>query len=243
MAATVRVATDHSVDAQLGEVAASVAEFRNDPHYELEIRLGTFANGVFLPGVTRNVFFSLECDLVNSPTLDAEDGWKEIVDYHYVVHRGGRVRTRVEYDDQRMELNKEHIVKTTRRSTVLGCGDDGDDVCRVALSLEEPIANPPTVCVPTHVRIKQRRRFRDVRDGRTVWVYELSRTWSANGREAAEHRQKTMDPIFEIECELCDEGREYLRKHPKDTFIAQSLIMKAEMLLGRGCQPRSGARA
>ena len=58
---------------------------------------------------------------------------------------------------------------------------------RVACALETPVTSPPDVCVPTHVRIKQRRVFRDVRDGAVVWSYELSKTWSASSRSVVEH--------------------------------------------------------
>ena len=87
------------------------------------------------------------------------------------------------------------------------------------------------MCVPSFVRIKQRKTFRDVRDNKTVWIYELSKTWSACSRSAVEHAQHMFPPVYEVECELVDEDGSYSSIH-KDSHIAMSVLLKAQLLMG-----------
>ena len=197
---------------------------------ELELRLGRFSD-TFSPGVTRDVFEQLERDLVESP-LDADAGWVELVDYHYTLDDGTRARTRVTFDSDRMEIKREHTCKQTECSVLMRRSDESDEeACRLAWALEVPLEVVPEVCLPTHVRIKQRRCFRDVRNGGVVWSYELSKTWSASGRSAVEHLQHVSEPVYEVECELIDERGEYIGARD-DEAVAESLMMKAKMLLG-----------
>ena len=70
-----------------------------------------------------------------------------------------------------------------------------------------------------------------MRGGRVVWSYELSRTWSAPSRTAVEHLQHEQEPVYEVECELVDEGGAYLAAHT-DEAVARSLLLKAHLLLG-----------
>ena len=99
--------------------------------------------------------------------------------------------------------------------------DDGDqtgEVCRVACATEVAEAHPPSTCVPTHVRVKQRRRFEDVRVGKVVWAYELSKVWSKSSSSVVEHLQPRAT-VYEVECELVDEGA-YLANHT-DAEVAE----------------------
>ncbi len=197
-------------------------------HVELEIRLGVL-NESFRSGVTKDIFYQLEHDMGDS--LHAADAtWIELVDYHYMDSEGRSVRTRVTYDSDNMAVDTEHICKTSLSSHNVYRMENGDSA-RVALSIENSIANPPKSCLPHHVRIKQRRRFQDVRDGRVVWVYELSRTWSANSRSAVEYRQHHMEPCYEVECELVDEGGVYM-SCMTDEKATESVLMKIRALLG-----------
>ena len=222
-------------------LAKGVAEVRaRRPHAELELRLGSYVDGRFCAGVPKDVFDQLEQDMQDAHELTAEDGWSEVVDYFYPTARGERVRTRVTFDTQRMEVGTEHVVKQTSGSAVLQ-GEQGEDeegaaqggaACRIAWATETPLAEPaPGTCVPTHVRIKQRRCFRDVRAGKAVWSYELSKTWSAGGRSAVEHLQRVAPPVYEVECELVDEGGAYLVARA-DADVAASFLLKARLLLG-----------
>ena len=105
-----------------------------------------------------------------------------------------------------------------------------DMVCKIVVSKEEP-CNPPTICNPAFVRIKQRRVFRDVREGKVVWSYELSKTWSASSRECVERAQHTCEPVYEVECEFVNESNIYSDKHNVN-HLADSLLLKSNMLLG-----------
>lgn len=200
---------------------------------ELELRLGRWDGGQFVSGVSKEVFGQLERDFMDS-TLEGEVGWKEFMDYHYSLPRGGRARTRIEFDSQRMELRPQHISKEAQSSVVLQRPDDAE-ACRLAWSHEVPLEMPPTTCMPTYVRIQQRRRFVDRRDGRVVWAYDLSKTWSASSRSAVEYLQHHSEPTYEVECEFVDEGGEYGRTHSR-AHLAKSLSAKACLLLGEDPQ-------
>jgi len=223
------------------EVLECVSAFRTEKHAELEIRMGTYAHRKFCPGISKEVFDQLERDLAESPALTQDVGWIEVVDYFYTNQRGEMVRTRVEYDADRMEVSKQHVCKHTVLSVVLRrdldrggiCdNDDSDDeVCKVSFAIETPVVDPPVTCMPTYVRIKQRKCFRDVRDGNLVWSYELSKTWSANNRSAVEHLQLLSEPVYELEVELADEHKAYIRAR-SDEQVAASVLLKAKMLLG-----------
>ena len=197
---------------------------------ELEIRLGRTSGGRFVPGVDRDTFYRLERDFLDSPLLPS-DRWTEVVDFMYVGKCGGRVRTRVLYDAASFEVVKEHVRKTTRGTVTLCRSDDADEGARVAVASEEAVEDLLPSCMPTHVRIKQRRTFVDVRQGRRTWCYELSRTWSGVTRSAAEVRQRTAEPEYEVECELVDEGQAYTHS-VSDASLASSLLMKVNILLG-----------
>lgn len=197
---------------------------------ELEVRLGHDAVS-FTPGVCKDTFEQLERDLTESH-LDGDGGWTELIDYHYNTSDGDHIRTRVTFDKERIEVRREHTRKTTECSAVLGRAEhDGGESCRVALSREIPVVDVPDSCLPYHVRIKQRRCFRDRRDGAVTWVYELSKTWSASGRSAVEHLQHVSEPVYEVECELVDESGAYVAART-DAEVLASLMMKAKMLLG-----------
>ena len=78
--------------------------------------------------------------------------------------------------------------------------DDEDIAFRVMTSQELPVVDAlPVVCIPTHVRIKQRRCFEDVRNGVVAWKYEFSKTWSANSRSVVEQLQHMSPPVYEVE--------------------------------------------
>jgi hypothetical protein len=204
---------------------------------ELEIRLGTLTTDErFCAGVGKQFFEQLEQDLLECTTLVAEPGWVEVVDHHYAASDGQEMRTRVTPDTDAIELRRQTIRKRPLqrvRCAVLArlC----DEVCRVSLAQEEVVTTPPSIVIETHVRIKQRRCFRDVRDGKTVWSYELSRTWSGAGYEAAEYQQHNTEPTYEVELELVDEGGVYTSARDAGE-IARGVEHKVKLLLGQPSQ-------
>lgn len=198
-------------------------------HPELEMRLGTTnGEGRFCPGVTKTSFDELEADLLECSALTADAGWSEVVDHYFTSTDGCEHRTRVVADTDDMRLDSGTVSKQVLRRML--CTGESDDVCRIALALETP-TTPPQLVITTHVRIKQRRCFRDVRDGNVVWSYELSRVWSAAGYLAAEYQQHYAPPLYEVECELVDETGAYLRGL-SDEEVAESIALKMQMLTG-----------
>ena len=199
---------------------------------ELELRLGSSSKNAFFPGVPPSVFQQLDEDMCEDCRLVTPETWSEIVDYHYMGLNGFPIRTRVIANSEKMLVDKEHTRKVVIQKVLVKRDDGSEDVARLTLSHEIPVVNPPASCVPTHVRIKQRRTFKDVREGATVWAYELSKTWSANSRSAVEHKQHMNEPIYEVECELVDEHGTYLMERT-DEEVSQSLMIKLKSLFGK----------
>jgi hypothetical protein len=219
-------------NSSVGCVSSIVSEFRKKKkHGELEIRIGKYTNGKFVPGVERREFDQLVVDMQSAPTLEGEETWSEVLDYHYNT-RNVKTRTRVTFDSENMKVKTEHITKVTETECVLGhTTGEGESAFRVSFASETPVNDPPNVCIPTYVRIKQRRCFKDIREGNLVWCYELSKTWSANSRSAVEHAQHMVAPVYEVECELVDENGTYM-SDKTDENIARSMLMKSHLLLG-----------
>lgn len=211
--------------------ARSLLEAPVRAHVELEARLGHWSGGTFTPGVSAEVFEELERDLQDSPSLQADEGWSESIDYHYVVSRKQKVRTRVTFDRDRVDVGREHVSKDRVAHATLCVREEAASACRISLSRETPVREVPAWCLPTHVRIKQRRTFRDVRNGVLVWSYELSRTWSGSSRSAVEYLQNTSEPVREVELELHDTEGAHVAARGADG-IARTLCLKAARLLG-----------
>lgn len=218
-----------------GRLQQLVASRRANPSTaELEVRLGSWHDGHFTPGVPRTIFEQLEKDMVASSLTPTSKFPQEFKDHFYTVKRGQQVRTRVGVDTRRMEITTEHVVKKPDGFVTFRRCDGGEqtgEVCRVACATEVAEAHPPSTCVPTHVRVKQRRRFEDVRLGKVVWAYELSKVWSGPSSSVVEHLQHTSEPVYEVECELVDEDGAYLANHT-DAEVAESILLKAALLMG-----------
>lgn len=209
---------------------------RVDPTQEIEIRIGNgdpggHPRGSFIPGTTQEAFEQLECDLRDAG-LRTNGQWHEIVDYYYAMHkRGQNARTRVTTRTDVFEVHTEHMIKESHASLTTGTAGTSE-ICRISRARETKLLEPPKVCIPTHVRLQQRCVFEDVRDGNVVWSYDLSRTWSANTRIAVEEKiHQLTEPVYEVECELVDEGGLYIGART-DVQVASSLLLKAKLLLG-----------
>jgi hypothetical protein len=175
------------------------------------------------------VFNQLEREM--SDTLVSEKLWTELVDYYYLNDSGQTLRTRVTFDHEHMVMNTEHIRKETIKSLLLCRDDDPNDACRLTCAVEHPVDVPPVSVMINYVRVKQRKRFMDMRNGHEIWVFELSKTWSAGSRDAVEYQQHHTEPNYEVECELVDEGGEYMGCHDTED-IANSILLKIKMLMG-----------
>ena len=200
---------------------------------ELELRLGYVdGSGKFITGVPRCVFEQLEQDLKESPTLTADEKWSEIIDYHFTTPDKRNVRTRVSFQADNMTMQKTHITKEKHSHVMVKrLEDDSGERCKISLAHEVPVDSVPGTCIPNYVRVKQRKCFRDIRENRTTWSYELSRCWSASNRSAVEHMQHLSEPVYEVECELVNEERAYSDSRSIDTIV-ESLLTKSHILLG-----------
>ena len=218
-------------------VVSCVSNYRKYlPTAELEVRLGRYQGGKFTAGVEREVFDQLISDMQSIPEFVDEGEWKEVVDYHF-AHGNRKTRTRVLFNSDNMSMNTEHIHKYTISESTYGHVRDDEDIAfRVMTSQELPVVDAlPVVCIPTHVRIKQRRCFEDVRNGVVAWKYEFSKTWSANSRSVVEQLQHMSPPVYEVECELVDTDGSYLHEND-DAFISKSLVLKGQMMCGDDVQ-------
>jgi len=221
----------------LDEFARCVTLFRDyhGAHGELEFRLGTQSEERFGSGVTRDTFEQLERDMTDA--LQSDRLWTEIVDYYYLNTSGATLRTRVAFDHTDMTLHTEHVRKEVLRTVTVCRDDDPSDACRLSCAVEHPVAQPPASVMINYVRVKQRKRFVDVRDGNEVWAFELSKTWSAGSRDAVEYQQHHTEPHYEVECELVDRAGTYLSERSHDE-VAASILLKVKMLLGEDADGR-----
>lgn len=211
-------------------VKSCVEKYRESTQFqELELRLGHYENGKFTAGVERAVFEQLLEDMQNSP-LQCNGKWSEELDYFY-THRNINTRTRVGYDSAGIKINVEHIQKENIQNVILSHAVNSSIACKVSLSLEKPVTNIPGICIPSHVRIKQKKTFKDIRDGKVIWIYELSKTWSAGSRSVVEQMQHMSPPTYEVECELVDEDGTYSSNNDDD-YMAKSILLKTQTLMG-----------
>ena len=213
------------------EPCVDVHRKQTPAHRELEFRLGSYdsVTNAFSSGVDRETFDHLEQDI--SDALTSDRLWNEFVDYFYVDEDGNTLRTRVTFDSKTLDMQVQHVRKETLSSAVVCRDDDTRDACRVTCSVEHPVDHPPTSCIIRFVRVQQRRRFYDVRGDNTVWMFELSKTWSANSRDAVEYQQHNTEPHYEVECELVDRDGTYLSERTSQE-VAESILLKIRMLLG-----------
>ena len=211
------------------DLADWVREFHDNPSCELEVRLGRIEGSRFVSGVsTREIFENLHSDMSDASSL-IRQGTNEVLDYFYEWN-GENIRSRTEFDIYNMQIAKTHIVKTVKR-VVTFQHKDSNEGARISLSTERECIKLPKFCTPSKVRLKERVCFVDKRHDKHVWRYELSKTWTAPTRVAVETLKKISEPVFEVECELVDEDRQYLQCNSHET-VSQSLLLKTVALMG-----------
>lgn len=208
-------------------VATMVAKAREDPTLELEGRLGSIdaSTGRFVAGVSRAQIDRIIEMMQNSSHVRGDDEWVEEQDFFFRVENTN-CRTRVRYDSQEMSVKTntiEKIVIDTHDIAIVPCDDTRERVdLRVSLKQERPVFQLQSCVNTTLVRIKQRRRFTTL-DGK--WAFDFSMLWSGTSKTEAETRQASLDPLFEVECELIDVERA-VSIQQDDARIATSLLLK-----------------
>lgn len=225
--------------ALVARVARMVAAKRRSPEtLEFEARFGSIhaERGAFVPGVDRVTMDEIVELLQGSSYCVSDEDWQEEHDFFFLDGKGCAMRTRVTFDSDSMVLRRETSQKRVldrvdAETRLHGVRQTGMDV-RCMLKTETPVdeSEVPQAVSTTHVRIKQRRRFRLVSpDGSPRWAFDFSMAWSGRTKTEAEQMQATKDPCFEIECELLDEGEYFHSK--SDSYIAESLLCKMHDLL------------
>lgn len=192
---------------------------------ELEVRVGTWRDDGFVPGVSKVVFDQMEMDMSADPALTTTGTWTEVIDYKY-VHEGQTVRTRVVADTDEVQMKIEHACKKTLQSFTVA-NDDGD-YCRIQLSRETRVENVPERCTPVFVRIQQRKTFYA-----KSWRYDLSRTYAGCSRTIAETRRASGDARYEVECEMLPNA---FRHVPSDLAVT-SVCARLAGLMGYETMP------
>lgn len=178
-----------------------------------------------------------------SPHVDRMDAeWEETEDYFYEVAADEstsapprRLRTRVESHSASL-LRPSETVHKTRLDDLVLCSHIVD--MRVSLCREEAIATTslPPVVHPDLVRLKHVRRFRPATasggiGGRSPFVVTCALAWQGKDASDAEVRQRTHDPLYEIECELDCHGPTPTRMRSDPSTVAASLLQKATDLM------------
>jgi hypothetical protein len=80
---------------------------------------------------------------------------------------------------------------------------------------------------PTHVRIRQRKSFYYSNQGNeSVWVFDISLTWSGNTKEEAELSQRNDLPTYEIECECLSPTGYRVQNGQTGEYVMRSLLLK-----------------
>ena len=215
------------ISCAITSVAQMVRKLRDDPTLELEGRLGTIdsSTGRFVAGVSRTQIDRIIEMMQNSSFVHGEDGWVEEQDFFFKVENTN-CRTRVRYDSQEMCLKTstiEKVVIDTHDIAVVPHDEGRERVdMRISLKQERPVFQLQSCVNTSLVRIKQRRRFTTLDDR---WAFDFSMLWSGANKTEAETRQASLDPLFEVECELIDVARS-ISVNDDDSKIATSLLLK-----------------
>jgi hypothetical protein len=198
--------------------------------HELEARFGTRSGGRWVNGVSRE-FWERVFELLRGGDCWTEvvDGtWKHYHDYFYALQNGLQVRTSTAFDVNRETIEVVHVNKVkccTEELHVLEptCNNSDEPVfdIRVSLSTETAVDTHelPESVSPSLVRLKQRVSF-----AYRCWRFDMTKVWSGASRVQAETKQKTEEPVYEIELE-CASPASYLHDR-SDAYVALSLLLK-----------------
>tara|TARA_B100001989_G_C24536593_1_gene464782 strand:+ start:1181 stop:1855 length:675 start_codon:yes stop_codon:yes gene_type:complete len=203
---------------------------RENPKNELELRFGKKINNKFCSGVSYDLFQEIHNDLMTVEGVTKTERWYETMDVFF-DHQNKEMRTRVTYSSEKMEIEKETIIKKRLSSLLAKCNSDEYDF-RISVSSEETVKpeNLPAIVDPKHVRLKHSKSFFILKKDINVWRIDLSKCWSSDSRTSVEEKQHTENPIYEVECELVDTDT-YLKTND-NSHILKSIIMKGLGLAG-----------
>jgi len=212
--------------------------------YELEARLGKFTLTGFKPGVSCQFMENVIIMLKSYKKWSSETDWEETHDYYYKTDETNlpMVRTTssfiIDKVTGRRRIGADHIRKHVKRvldykyhsSTPASFQHNYD--LRVNLSFEEVISreNLPTIVNPSFMRIKCRKSFyytsEQFPSSVPIWKLDLTRSWSGASKSEAELRQKTEEPVYEIEIECINPLALMISPKHDTIYVACSLLLK-----------------
>ena len=206
---------------------------------ELEARVGAVVDGRVRTGVTARSFHDTFAFVMTNPTVrDLCNGFEEFVDFFFDSPEG-EVRCRSFADADAVVIRTEVVRKARLAECTLQAGDD---VVRLVLSREVPVADGATAASATTTCVRIHRRARvAIGDGRPhavaapCWAIDFDTVWSGTTLKAAQRQRMATpeDPSaaqMSLEIELVDSTGDYVARH-SDAYVATSLVMKAADLL------------
>lgn len=221
----------HMVERVTPDLSAAVA--RLTPLFEtcqqgdeIEMRLGQFANGRFVGGVDATASSNIIKALSQYANWSTQTAWAETTDYYLQD-----TRLSVAYDHTTYQIDRTACRKERGEHVHVDTGNGVHDV-RISKRREVPVhieSEMPTVFLPTHVRIKQRRSFtyRSRTSGwpGDLWRYDITIVWSGSTKgEAEEWQRSDRPPVYEVELEYIG-GPEYI-EHVGAENVSRSMCLK-----------------
>lgn len=221
----------HAVAELLAHARSSVGD--GSAPLEVEVRLGSLgADGRFSAGVPHASFMSVLLLLEAFPRWLKVEPWVETHDVYYSAPlRGTPSMIRTSTGGGESSRTSVHVVKERLGHVDLVLqGGQGFDM-RASASLEHPVPASclPVAVVPSHVRVKTRKRFflssRGVSGA--AFVFDLSIVFNGRTRSEAEAKQRAGAAVYEVEVECLDVNG-YLESCEDDvSLLALSLVSKA----------------
>lgn len=201
------------------------------PKWEFEGRLGRLdkKTGRFEAGVSHDFFQQIQRRLDMCHLWTRVTDFQSQVDYFYYIAQNIPVRTSVFYPS----MTREHVHKTTQSVVDLEytqpSGKSNGYDFRVVANMEQtlPEERMPASVDPKHVRIKSRKSY----EIENRWRIDLTMSWSAATKSAAEMLQRTGNTTFEVEVECLDPAS-FLHSRT-DAKIALSLLLKLDEFIDR----------
>ena len=210
-------------------IISMLERIKEDPHLELEARIGRYVHDRFQPGIPRGHMDSIVRFLDSCPDVVCETSqWEEEENFMF-QHDGINMRTRVRFPAAGVEAST--VAKTVVESLILRTRVL--DV-RICLARETPVTSPPLAASTDHVRIKQVRRWIV---GRSPFRIDCSTVWCGKTRTETEARQSTQNGVYEVECEfdLHRDDCQWKEAYRSPARLVMSLVYKmADLLMSPG---------
>lgn len=226
------------METHVEQIASLIDTFKENDHYEFELRVGCNQDGKFIPGVSDTVHDAIDGKLGSSAFLDSTQ-WVEWHDFFFVSN-GAPLRSSVRFDPDDLNIHTSFCAKQILKKIDFQIGNVA---VRAALSHEVPISieNVDVKVAPTtHMRIKQRRSHTILKAGGGPgrMRYDMTRSWNGTTKTDAETKQRSgTPPEFEMEIELLHDDAEYLTRPSK--HIAESMVLKISDLIQTHSEPLS----